>query len=96
LLRQSDECLEPIVLQNPATDFVFTTTCIASEKRPIRGKRESPIRVPETQSTFHPRATKRLPVVAMCVGNAVVKAEDVSPTAVKLALLDSTFPISMK
>jgi hypothetical protein len=32
----------------------------------------------------------------MCVNNPVVKAEDVSPVAVKLALLDSTFPISMK
>jgi hypothetical protein len=46
------EGLDPIVLQNPATDFVFTTTCIASEKQAIRRKRESPIRVPETQSTF--------------------------------------------
>jgi hypothetical protein len=37
-----------------------------------------------------------LSVLAMCVNNPVVKAEDVSPAAVKLALLDSTFPISMK
>jgi hypothetical protein len=62
---------------------------------PIRRKRESPIPVPEKRSTFSCVHNETLSVVAVRVCNPVVKAEDVSPAA-KLALLDSTFLISMK
>jgi hypothetical protein len=72
-------------LKNPAT--LSTPNSPSANRRFKLQKRSQPfIRV----------HNETLSVLAMCVNNPVVKAEDVSPAAVKLALLDSTFPISMK
>jgi hypothetical protein len=48
--------------------FVADRSC-AFTRWSSRLRHEPPLQVPETRSTFHPRAQKTLPVAAMCIGN---------------------------